>query len=165
MDIAFDVPVHVNNISAVSLTGKDRSMFKNTKYFGSSGKTGRLKIYDKKTELDEVQGIKVENEVLTRIEYTAKYDDPIRVGYLESLDNLGMNRDYTISNFNLGNNQGIIKASVLAIQNGEMEMREFSQSYKVKIKKAFADMEKLDLDHEYRNAKNEILETIRLYFD
>jgi len=163
MDIAFDIPTHVNNVSAISLTGRDRSLFKNTKYFGSSGKTGRLKIYDKKTELEEVQGISITDEVLTRIEYTKKFDDPINVAYLESMEDFRLNDEYTISNFNLGGNEGIIKASILAIQNGDMEMKEFSQSYKVKIKKAFADMEKLDLDHGYRNAKTDILKTIRQY--
>jgi len=165
MDIAFDIPTNINNISAVSLTGRDRSLFKNTRYFGSSGKSGRLKIYDKKTELEDVQGISIADENLTRIEYTMKYDDPVQLRYLESIPDLGINEEYIISNFNLGVNQGIIKASILAIQNGEMEMKEFSQSYKVKIKKAFADMEKFDLDHVYRNAKNEILDKIRLYLD
>ena len=165
MDIAFDIPTHVNNISAISLTGRDRSLFKNTRYFGSSGKTGRLKIYDKKTELENVQGISIIDEVLTRIEYTKKFDDPIHVAYLESMDDLRMNDEYTISNYNLGSNEGSVKAKVLAIQLNLMEMKEFSRSDKVKIKRAFADMEKIDLDHEYRNAKNEILDTIRLYLN
>lgn len=163
MDIAFDIPTHIDNISAVSLTGRDRSLFKNTKYFGSSGKTGRLKIYDKKTELEKVQGISITDEVLTRIEYTKKYDEPIHVGYLESLNDLGINEDYTISNFNLGKHKGMLKCALIGIQNGDAEMKEFTQSNKVKIKKAFADMEKVDLDHGYRNAKNEIIETIKLY--
>jgi hypothetical protein len=165
MDIAFDVPTHVGNISAISLTGKDRSYFKNTLYFGSSGKSGRLKIYDKKTELEEVQGITIEENDLTRIEYTKKYDEPIHLKHLESLENLDMNKEYIISNFNLGKNQGVVKSGVLAIQNKEMEMKEFSQAYKVKIKKAFADMEKFDLDHEYRNAKQQILDVIKLYLE
>ena len=165
MDIAFDIPTHVNNISAISLTGRDRSLFKNTRYFGSSGKSGRLKIYDKKTELENVQGISITDEVLTRIEYTKKYDEPIALTLLESQEDLGINEEYTISNFNLGDNEGIIKASILAIQNCEMEMKEFSKSYKVKIKKAFADMEKFDLDHEFRNAKQKIQDVIRLYLD
>jgi hypothetical protein len=165
MDIAFDVPTHVHNISAISLTGKDRSLFKNTRYFGSSGKNGRLKIYDKKTELEEVQGISIQEVDLTRIEYTKKYDEPIHFKHLESLEDLSMNNDYVISNYNLGRNQGALKACIVAIQNNEMEMKEFSQTYKMKIKKAFADMEKFDLDHEFRNAKQKILDTIRLYLD
>ena len=165
MDIAFDVPVHVSNISSVSLTGRDRSLFKNTVYFGASGLTGRLKIYDKKKEMEQKQGIEIEEEELTRIEYSKKYEDPITLGHLESVSDLGINNEYTITNFNLGNNKGVIKASILAIQNGEMEMKEFSRSYIVKIKKAFADMDKLDLDHAYRNAKKMILDDIRLYLD
>lgn len=165
MDIAFDVPVHVSNVSAISLTGRDRSLFKNTVYFGASGLTGRLKIYDKKKEMQQKQGIEIEEDELTRIEYSKKYEDPITLRYLESVPDLEMNKDYAITNFNLGDNKGVIKASILAIQNGEMEMKEFSRDYKIKIKKAFADMDKLDLDHAYRNAKKMILDDIRLYLD
>jgi len=165
MDLAFDIPTHVNNISAISLTGRDRSLFKNTRYFGSSGKSGRLKIYDKKTELEDVQGVLVEDENLTRIEYTMKFDEPVHLGYLESIPDLGINEEYIFSNFNLGDNEGVIKSAILAIQNNDMELKEFSRSYKVKIKKAFADMEKFDLDHEFRNAKQSILNNIKLYLE
>lgn len=164
-DLAFDVPEYIGNVSVTSLTGRDRSLFKNTVYYGSPGKHGRLKVYDKKKELEEIQGVTVDHDHLTRIEYTMKYDDPVHLRYLESIPDLGIGEDYTISNFNLGENDGVIKASILAIQNGQMEMKEFSRSYKVKIKKAFADMGQLDLDHIYRNAKQNIIDDIRLYLD
>lgn len=165
LDLAFDYPVHVDNVAAISLTGKDRSFFKNTRYFGSSGKSGRLKIYDKKKELKEKQGIEIENEFLTRIEYTKKFEEPFLISYLVQVDDLAINEEYSLTSYNLGANQGVIKAAIIAIQNCEMEMKEFSQSYKVKIKKAFTDMEKFDLDHDYRNAKSIILDNIRLYID
>lgn len=162
-DLAFDIPEYIGNISVISLTGKDRSLFKNTVYFGSSGKHGRLKVYDKKKELESNQGVTVPEDNLTRIEYTVKYQEPISLSYLNALNDLGINEDYTVSNFNLQKSEGVLKASILALQNGQMEMKEFSRDYKKKIKKAFADMEKIDLDHAYRNAKENILNIIRLY--
>lgn len=164
-DLAFDVPDMIYNVSVISLTGKDRSLFKNTVYFGSPGKHGRLKVYDKKKELEQVQGVTILEDDLTRIEYTMKYDEPVHLRYLESLSNLGINEDYTISTFNLGKNEGILKASLLALQSGQMELKEFSRDYKRKIKEAFANMDKLDLDHAYMNASKNILNTIRLYLD
>lgn len=164
-DLAFDLPEYISNISVVSLTGKDRSLFKNTVYYGSSGKHARLKMYDKKKELKQVQHIDISEENLTRIEYTVKYDEPVHINFLKSLPDLCINQQYNISNFNLEKNEGIIKASMLALQNGQMELKEFSRDYKKKIKKAFADMEKIDLDHEYRNAKNNLLEKITLYIN
>lgn len=164
-DLAFDLPQYISNISVVSLTGKDRSLFKNTVYYGSSGKHARLKMYDKKKELKQVQDIDIPEENLTRIEYTVKYDDPIHLNFLKEIPDLSINEQYNVSNFNLQKNEGVIKASMLALQNGQMELKEFSRDYKKKIKKAFADMEKIDLDHEYRNAKKKILDEITLYIN
>lgn len=164
-DIAFDIPEFVSNISVVSLTGRDRSLFKNTVYYGSSGKHGRLKMYDKKKELQQVQGVTVLQDNLTRLEYTVKFNDPLHIQQLNSLVDLGINDEYTVSNFNLEKNEGIIKASILALQSGQMELKEFSRDYKKKIKKAFADMEKIDLDHAFRNAKQNILDNMRLYIN
>lgn len=162
-DLAFDIPENINNIAAVSLTGRDRSLFKNTVYYGSSGLHGRLKIYDKKKELKAVQKIEIEEEYLTRIEYTVKLTDPLHYNFLSRVDSFGINKDYTISNFNLGSSEGSVKASVLAVQNGMMELKEFTRTYKKKIKEALENMEKIDLDHAYRSAREDILKVIYSY--
>lgn len=164
-DLAFDVQEMISNISVVSLTGRDRSLFKNTVYYGSPGNTGRLKVYDKKKELKQKQGIEISEENLTRIEYSMKFDEPLNLNWFERVSDLGINKEYCISRFNLDKTGGVLKASVLAIQNGLMELKEFTRDYKVKIKKALKDMEQLDVDHAYMNAHEEIIKTMRDYIN
>lgn len=161
-DLAFDVETPIQNIAVVSLTGRDRSLFKNTVYYGASGLHGRLKVYDKKKEMQQKQKIEIEQEHLTRIEYTFKLGEPIHYNFLRKMST-SIKDDYTISNFNFDEDDAPLKASLLAIQGGQMELKEFGRRYKVKIKEALANMGQIDLDHGFANAKEDIYNKIYYY--
>lgn len=161
IDIAFDIPVSNKGIYAVSLTGKERQTFKDTVYYGASGSSGRLKIYDKKKELEKKQGIEVPEDALTRIEYSVRLKEPVTLQLFSKVPNWKINETYQISELNLGKTDGVIKACVLAVTSGQMELKELSRTYQMKTKKALENMGLLDLDHEYSNARIEITNTIK----
>ncbi|MDI2589815.1 hypothetical protein OR571_22580, partial [Psychrobacillus sp. NEAU-3TGS] len=160
-DLAFDVPVDMKSLFAISLTGRQKAYYKGTQYFGSSGNTGRLKIYDKKKELEQKQGVTI-LEDRTRIEYTVRLEEPIVFQWLCKAD-LTINEDYEVVYLNQEKLTGEIKSAVLAIHHDYMKMNEFTRTTKTKIKKALASMEKLDLDHAYRNAREKIMKSINSY--
>lgn len=162
-DLAFDVPVDIKRLFAISLTGRQRAYYKSTLYYGSPGNTGRLKIYDKKTELEENQGVTVLDEFKTRIEYTYRFEEPFTVQIL-SKANSAINKEYTIAVLNEEKLTGEIKAAVLGVHYGYMKMNEFTRTTKIKIKKALESMEQLDLDHAYLNAREKIVKQIASYF-
>ena len=162
-DLAFDVPVDIKRLFAVSLSGRQRAYYKSTMYFGSSGNTGRLKVYDKKSELEEKQGVTVVDEHKTRIEYTYRFEEPYTVQILSKADS-SINKEYTIVVLNEEKLTGEIKAAVLGVHYGYMKMNEFTRTTKVKIKKALESMEQLDLDHAYLNARTRIVKQIASYF-
>lgn len=159
LDLAFDVPAEIRRIFAVSLTGRQRAYYKSTQYFGSAGNTGRLKIYDKKAELQEKQGVTIVDEHKTRIEYTFRFDEPITI-QLFSKCNTTINTEYQIVLLNEEKLTGEIKAAVLGIHHGYMKMSEFTRTTKTKIKRALESMEQLDLDHAYHNARTKIIKKI-----
>ena len=162
-DVAFDVPLNINSIFAYSNTGRDKSYFKNTLYYGCSGKHGRLKIYDKKKELEEQQGIEKAVEHLTRVEYTVKLSDALTVQALSKLD-LQLNEEYKIICVDLEKLSGETKACMLAVQSGEMQLKEFTRTTRAKIKQALESMVQLDLDHAYQNARQKIIKNITSLF-
>ena len=162
-DFAFDVPIEINRLFAVSKTGRQRSYYKNTQYFGSSGNNGRLRIYDKKNELEEKQGVKVLDEHRTRIEYTLRLEEPITLQWFSKV-NSNFREEYTIAVLNEEKLTGEIKAAVLAIHHGYMKINEFTRTTKTKIKKALDSMEQLDLDQAYHNALERNVKQISSYF-
>lgn len=161
IDVAFDVPVSNKDIYAVSLTGKERQTFKDTVYYGSSGSSGRLKIYDKKKELEKKQGVEIPEENLTRIEYSVRLKEPITLQLFSKVENWKINETYQISRLNLDKTEGIVKSGVICVTSGQMEIKEFSRTYQQKIKKALENMGLLNLDHAYSNARNEITDIIQ----
>lgn len=162
-DIAFDLPVNNLSLIAVSLTGRQRGNFKDTVYYGSPGNTGRLKIYNKKTELEEKQGVKITQEELTRIEYSYRFMEPLTLQWLSKIDT-SINEEYSIAVLDSEKMTGEIKAAVLGIQMGYMKMSEFTRTTKTKIKKALQSMGQLDLDHAYANARDKNIQLIGSYF-
>lgn len=163
LDLAFDVPVHNKKIFAFSLTGRQKSYYRDTLYFGSSGNTGRLKIYDKKAELDEKQGVAIVDEHRTRIEYTIKFDEPMTLQLFSKVTQLSINAEYEIVHLDVEKLTGEVKAAVLAIHHDWMKMSEFTRTTKTKIKSAMASMEKFDLDHAYQIAQEKIIKEINSY--
>lgn len=162
-DVAFDVPLNINSIFAYSFTGRDKSYFKNTLYFGCSGKHGRLKIYDKKKELEEQQGVVKAVEHLTRVEYTVKLTDALTVQVLSKLE-LQLNEEYKIVCVDLEKLSGETKACMLAVQSGEMQLKEFTRTTRKKIQQALESMVQLDLDHAYKSARQKIIKDITSLF-
>lgn len=163
LDLAFDYDVEIKRLFAISLTGRQRSYFKSTQYFGSKGSSGYLKIYDKKTELKDNQGVDIIAEHRTRIEYTLKLEDPVTL-HLLSKASTTINSEYKIVHLDVEKLTGELKASVLAIYHGWMKYGEFTRTTKTKIKKALESMESLDLDHAYKKAQPKIIETVKSYF-
>lgn len=70
LDYAIDVPFTPENV-VVLQSLKRKQLIKGTRYFGSPGSHGRLKIYDKQKE-------SILDYPLTRIEYTLIYNHKIR---------------------------------------------------------------------------------------
>lgn len=163
IDIAYDVPIAMKKLFIVSNTGRQRQIVKGTTYYGERGQNGNLKVYDKKKELSKKQGIEVEEEHLTRIEYSLRLEDPVTFHLFTKLENIGVNKLYQVSELNLGESEGMIKAFIIAINTGDFQINELSRTYQQKTKKALAAMSLLDLDHEYTNAQKEIITTIQKY--
>lgn len=162
LDIAFDLPVPIGALIPISLTGKYKGTYDDTIYFGKSGKNGRLKIYDKKKEMLHKQGKEVEQLHLTRVEYSLRIEDPITVQLLKTAV-IQFNKEYQISLLNMDKLEGLVKACVIAVSDGKMQIKELTRTYQNKVKKALASMETLDLDHAYTSARNDILNIINDY--
>ena len=163
IDLAFDINEQMKNLMVYSISGRQKTYYKSTQYFGAAGKTGRLKVYDKKTELEEQQGVTITDEQKTRIEYTYKFDTPITVQLLSKFVT-HMNDEYKIVRFDNTRVTGELKACILAYQNNYVEMKEFTRTTKTKIKKALDDMDRLDLDQVYMSAKEKVIQLITSYF-
>lgn len=164
LDLAFDVEKSIKDLVVVSNTGRNRSYFKDTLYFGSPGKNGRLKVYDKKNELEENQEIQIIQEDLTRIEYTLKFDTPLLIDYLIDY-NVDIEKEYTVSLLDLDGIKPTLKACILAVKNNLMPLNEFSRDMKNNIKKALENMITLEINHTYQCNKKMIIETIKSFVD
>ncbi|HEY8400272.1 MAG TPA: hypothetical protein VIK89_03365, partial [Cytophagaceae bacterium] len=82
MDLAFDIQKDISECVPLSLTGKTMNKFKSTYYFGTRGKDGYLKIYDKGAE--EGTG-----EEKTRIEYSVKFSEDMTLQLLKGITSFG----------------------------------------------------------------------------
>lgn len=163
-DIAFDIAAEPREIISVSLTGRQRTILKDTVYFGSRGNHGRLKIYNKKKEIEDKQKIKMDPNIkLTRIEYTVKLDKGVTAQMLSKAD-LKINEQYQLSLLSLDKFSGEVKSMLIAFHNGWVQWNEFTRTSKMKIKKALDNMTLLDIDKCYLNARKEIIESITKYF-
>ena len=159
-DLAFDVDRDIKSIMPVSLTGRHRRTYRDTIYFGQGNNHGYFKQYDKKAEREK-EGVLVTEEHLTRIEYSVRADE-LSLLNLPKLD-LKMNEDYQISVIDLEGVDGLVKACVIALSTGQMELNELTRTYKNKTKKALESMTIIDLDNAYQSAKPYILNLIESY--
>lgn len=164
LDLAFDLACEPIEIISTSLTGRQRTILKDTTYFGSRGNNGRLKIYNKKKEIEDRLKIKLEEDLkLTRIEYTWRFDKAVTVQILSS-EELKFNEQYKIAFLNLEKQSGEMKAILIAFHEGRVQWNEFTRTTKNKIKKAIENMQPLDIDTCFLNAKKNIIEKILSYF-
>src|SRR5690606_5158489 len=93
--------------------------------------------------------------------YSVRLKEPVTLQVFSKMPNWKINETYQISELNLGKTDGVIKACVLAITSGQMELKELSRTYQTKTKKALENMGLLDLDHEYSNARARITNEIQ----
>ncbi len=164
-ELALDVECSINSIIPISVTGRAQDRHKGTIYFGCRGKHGYLKIYNKKKELSEVQHIEIESENLTRIEFSFRFEKPCTVEEFRNVD-LGMNKLYKIfilSDLDLSGVDPVVKACVYSYKNGFQDIKDFSRTYKNKIKKALEGSEEINLDRTFQSAKEKIILTINSY--
>lgn len=135
MDLAIDIPVNVNSIFVVPMTGKMSSRVDTTKYFGSREGNMRLKVYDKKKERKKA-GVEVPYDDLTRIEFSKVWDKPVLVDSL-------LTERVTIEDYykitmpgDMKNIKGELRACILAIMSGDMQLKDFGRAMRDKIKKS-----------------------------
>lgn len=163
VDVAFDIPIAKEKLFVVSKTGRERNILKGTSYFGERGQNGHLKVYDKKKELEKKQRIQIEEEHLTRIEFGLRMAEPVTFHLFSKAGTIGINELYQVSVLESDKAEGVIKACIIAVSSGEMQMGELSRTYQLKTKKALADMRLLDLDDAYANAQRDIVNKIRQF--
>lgn len=162
LDLAFDVQEPKEKIFVFSLTGRSQDRNKGTAYFGTRGKTGYLKVYNKKKELEEKQGETVEYDYLTRIEYSLRMKDAITLSMFSSVDNFSINELYKIHLIEDENAlDPFMKAAFFSYLNGYQDLKEFSKYQRNKIKKALDSFRLVDLDNRYSNAKQEIFISLK----
>ena len=161
IDIAFDIGIHISKVFPVSLTGKDLNYFRGTKYFGRRGEHGFMRIYDKKKELKEKQGIEIDEE-RTRIEFAARFCDGFTLQELAYME-LGIDKLYKVAVCDLDKLEGVVKACVIAVSSGQMDIKELSRTYRQKTKNALDSMRLVGLDDALRSARGSIIETVKKY--
>lgn len=163
VDIAYDIPVKKEELMVVSLTGRDRNITKGTLYYGDRGQHGQLKVYDKKKELKKKQGLEIDEEHLTRIEYSLRLEEPMTIQWFGSMENYSINKMYKVSRIETEDADPMVRAIIFAVNNGEMQLKEFSRTYQQKTKKALDGMGLVDLDLSFSSARDEILKLIKRY--
>lgn len=162
LDLALDLEIDKNAIIPVSLTGRQQDRHKGTIYFGNRGKHGYLRIYDKKKELEEKQKVEVSVEHLTRIEFCCRLQDGLMLNFFNALE-LEMDKLYQITVFDDGELQEVdpvTKAILFSYKNGYQDLKDFTRTYKNKVKMALSNMRVVGLDNAFENAKESIEEIL-----
>lgn len=143
MELALDVEVDPRAIMVLPKQGREENRIQGNKYYGMRGRHGRLKVYDKKREREE-KGIKVDAEKLTRIEFTWRGE--VKLENLETVK-LGADKLYEIKVWrNEKVEKAEIRAYILAIATGNIQLKEFTRTNQRHIKEALKDCETLGLD-------------------
>lgn len=161
-DVALDIPQPISSILAVSLTGRVQDRHKGTLYFGTRGKHGYLKIYDKKKEVLDKQLVRISEEFLTRIEFSFRFKTPLTIDEF-SATTLNMDDLYKISVMESDVSDPLMKACLFSYLNGHQDLKEFTRTYKTKIKKALDSMNPIKLDHTFTSAQSQIVNKIINY--
>lgn len=166
MDIALDVEHSKDTIIIYTKNGREENRYMGTRYYGQRGKDGRLKIYDKKKEREKA-GEKIDQKHLTRIEYTFKPDKPIK------LDNMIFivvepEQYYDIYIYKKIDLSIEIYCYLLAIQNGQAQIKQFTRTNQKKIKEALASFEKIQFNQiiqaQWRDILNIVYQICKNYY-
>jgi hypothetical protein len=153
LDIAWDIAVYKDSIIVKTKTGREEHRIKGSRYWGTQGSNGRLKIYDKKKEREKV-GVKIDQTFLTRIEYTWKMSKGVNIESLEAIS-IKPSEFYDLYLVNLKQNnekqlnkqkQAKILSMVYAVQNGLFQLKDYSRTDQMHIKKALDSHIKIPLD-------------------
>ena len=149
IDFAFDFPVAKDKLVIFEKKGKQKSNYKGTLYWGNKNSDGYMKVYDKKKE----RGNKLEKKYqkyddITRVEVTLKFEQGVGYAGINAIKDFELSTMYDIYIFNEEKLKvdSTLKAMILCLINGLMEEKEFSRRYRDKLKSAFADMTKINLD-------------------
>ncbi|UAL52284.1 replication initiation factor family protein [Metabacillus dongyingensis] len=161
-DVAFDIPLPLNNIFVTSNTGRQMNIFQGTRYFGGKGQRGKhgyCRIYDKREELAR-RGIVIDDE-LTRVEIVYKPTKPIKLEEL-LIEPPSLNNLYTGTIINLDKQvTPINKAILICLLSGKMAINEFSRHYRRVLKKHLDSQEQLDFDQMLQSAWIEQISIIK----
>jgi len=162
MDIAFDLEVDKSNLVATSLTGRNQDRRKGTIYYGDRNNDGFLKIYDKKKELKEKQKKEIEAASLTRIEYSWRHSEGLKLNDLSKAP-FRVADKYKVALLDPESVDGTLKGCLLSYVRGEMDLKEFPRRTRENIKKALTDMEQLALDTYLEGQYSNILLDVKKY--
>jgi len=152
LDFCFDVEIDTNSIFVFPKTGKEENRYRGDRYYGHKSNTGYLKVYDKKRERLEKANIYVfpEDEMwreLARIEYTLKIENGITLDLFRLINVKDIGNEYDIRIFKEYDEKikPEIKACIIAILWGQMQVKDFGRYTKPHIKKAIENSEELAL--------------------
>lgn len=161
-DVAFDIPLPLNNIFVTSNTGRQMNIFQGTRYFGGKGQRGKhgyCRIYDKREELSS-KGIVIDDE-LTRVEIVYKPTKPIKLEELFK-NPPTFNKLYTGTIIKLDNQiTPIYKAKLICLLSGKMAINEFSRHYRRVLKKQLDSQEQINFDQMLQSAWIEQISIIK----
>lgn len=174
MDIAFDFNTDMANVVVMNKSGKEKSLYKGTHYWGAKHSHGYLKMYDKlkerigaykkiermiknnqingeyeKEKINKIYRKFLKYDNLTRLEYTMRFDDGVGLPELDRIKDYNINNQYDIRilDYNvMGKFEPTIKAYLLCYINGLMEEKEMSRRYREKMKKALQELNQINLD-------------------
>lgn len=163
MDIAWDIPVMKENVIVIPKTGREENRVKGTRYYGYRGKDGYLKIYDKKKELEEVQGCKVDLEHLTRIEYHYKNDIGIPLSELDNKLDIQPSKFYDVVLIGgIGSQvKAEIKACIMCYINGWTQLKDYTRTTRQHIKEALEASRRLKMNETIKDYKQELITVIK----
>lgn len=86
LDYALDIPYPISDVRL--LTRKSASSYQGTYYFGSRGKSGYTRVYDKRREQFDKARIDIGRDV-TRIEWESRSGDPVCMDFPFIISDLG----------------------------------------------------------------------------
>jgi hypothetical protein len=170
LDIAWDLAVYKDSIIVKTKTGREEHRIKGSRYWGTQGSNGRLKIYDKKKEREKV-GVRIDQTFLTRIEYTWKMSKGVNIESLEAISiKPSQFYDLYLVNFKQNNEkqlnkqkQAKILSMVYAIQQGLFQYKDFSRRDQEHIKNALDSYIRLKLDQSIQESMEEIKNRISCF--
>lgn len=145
MDFAIDLPVNLNNIFVFPKTGRVKGTYKDTRYYGSRGKHGYLKTYNKKNERKAKIGKKYNHDgEITRIEFTWKgeqYHDRLKPSEIDVND---LYEVYYIPNTK--DITALYRALIFALQHNEIQLNDLTRTQKKNLQKALESQKKIDFN-------------------